>query len=162
MKVLISDIKKENAPLILKEEIEYSLEQYSHVFSLNKIKKVDVEAKCSNYGDIIEIAFKIKANLVLQCSYTLEDVDYFMDTDEVLEFSFEPMNEEIIVLEGNEIDLDEHVLSIIIGNIPLRVIKKGAKLPNVDGVRVLTEDELEEEKKNSLDPRLAALDDWEE
>ena len=162
MKVLISDIKKEKTPLILKEEIEYALEQYSHVFSLNKIKKVDVEAKCSNYGDIIEIAFKIKANLVLQCSYTLEDVDYFMDTEEVLEFSFEPMNEEIIVLEGNEINLDEHVLSIIIGNIPLRVIKKGAKLPNVDGVRVLTEDELEEEKKNSLDPRLAALDDWEE
>ena len=162
MKVLISDIKKEEAPLILKEEIKYLPEQYSHVFSLNEIKKVEVEAKCSNYGDIIEVEFKIKADLVLQCSYTLEDVDYLMDTEETLEFSFEPINEEIIVITGNEIDLDEHVLSIIIGNIPLRVIKKGAKLPSVEGVRVLTEDELEEERKNTLDPRLSALDDWEE
>ncbi|MCH5180382.1 MAG: DUF177 domain-containing protein [Erysipelotrichales bacterium] len=162
MKVLVSDIKKEKSPIILKEEIKYLPEQYSHVFSLNKIKKVEVEAKCSNFGDIIEIYFEIKADLVLQCSYTLEDVDYLMDVNETLEFSFEPINEEIIEIEGNEIDLDEYVLSIIIANIPLRVIKKGAKLPSVDGVRVLSQDEFEEEKKNTLDPRLAALDDWEE
>ena len=114
MKVLVSDIKKEKSPIILKEEIKYLPEQYSHVFSLNKIKKVEVEAKCSNFGDIVEIYFEIKADLVLQCSYTLEDVDYLMDVEETLEFSFEPINEEIIEIEGNEIDLDEYVLSIII------------------------------------------------
>lgn len=162
MELLISDIKKSNAPLTLKEEVVFEKKDYEQVFSLKKINQVNVEAKCSNYGEIIEIEFHILANLTLLCSYSLEDVEYKMNVKETLEFSFEPLNEEIIEIKENVLNLDEHILGIIIANIPLRVIKKGAKLPSVEGVRVISEEEYEEEKQNTLDPRLSALDNWEE
>lgn len=162
MELLVSNIKKANAPLIIKEEVVFNEKDYEQVFSLKKINKVMVEVKCSNYGEIIEVEFQINADLTLLCSYSLEDVEYKMNVKETLEYGFEPLNEEIIEIEGNVINLDEHILGIIIANIPLRVIKKGAKLPSIDGVRVISEEEYEEEKKNTLDPRLAALDNWEE
>ena len=42
------------------------------------------------------------------------------------------------------------------------MVKQGAKLPNIKGVKVWSEDEFEENHKNQLDPRLKALDDWED
>ena len=99
---------------------------------------------------------------MLQCSYTLEDVDYDVDTEEILEFSEDPLDEEILEITGNTINIDDYVLGIIIGNLPLKVVKKGAKLPDIKGVKVWSEDEFEENHKNQLDPRLKALDDWED
>ncbi len=162
MKVIISDLKRASAPIIMKDEINYSPQEYAQVFSLNKIKKVNVEAKCSNFGEIIEIHLKIDAQLVLKCSYSLEDVNYRMKTEEILNFSFSPINDEIVQIDGNEINLDDSVLAIIIANIPLRIKKKGAKPVEVEGVRVLSEDEYEKEKNNTPDARFSALDDWKE
>ena len=162
MKVTVLDIKNAKAPLELAETLHFPKSSYENVATLNEIKDVKVKAKCSNYGDIIEIKLEIHAPLVLQCSYTLEDVDYDVDTEEVLEFSEDPLDEEILEITGNTINIDDYVLGIIIGNIPLKVVKKGAKLPNIKGVKVWSEDEFEENHKNQLDPRLKALDDWED
>lgn len=162
MKVTVLDIKYAKAPLELEEVISFPKSSYEHVATLNEIKDVKVKAICSNYGDIIEIKLQIQAPLILQCSYTLEDVDYDINTEEILEFSEDPLDEEILEITGNTINIDDYVLGIIIGNIPLKVVKKGAKLPNIQGVKVWSEDEFEENHKNQLDPRLKALDDWDD
>ena len=141
MKVTVLDIKNAKAPLELEETLHFPKSSYENVATLNEIKDVKVKAKCS---------------------YTLEDVDYDVDTEEVLEFSEDPLDEEILEITGNTINIDDYVLGIIIGNIPLKVVKKGAKLPNIKGVKVWSEDEFEENHKNQLDPRLKALDDWED
>ena len=86
MKVTVLDIKNAKAPLELEETLHFPKSSYENVATLNEIKDVKVKAKCSNYGDIIEIKLEIHAPLVLQCSYTLEDVDYDIDTEEVLNF----------------------------------------------------------------------------
>lgn len=161
MKVNISELKSKNF-LELEETIEYIPENYSHVFSLRHVGETKVQAECTNLGEIIEVKLHIVTKLVLACSYTLEDVDYPIDITESLEFSESPINEEILPLNGNEICLDEYVLSLIVAHIPIRVIKKGAKLPQVKGVEVKSQEEFEEQQKNKLDPRLAALDNWEE
>lgn len=162
MKIIVSEIKQGNAPLIIEDEIIFDKKDYEQVFSLRKIEKVKVKAECANYGELINIDVHVEANLVLQCAYTLQDVDYFLKIEDTLEFSNEPLDEEIFEITGNEINLDKFILELIIANIPLRVIKKGAKLPKVKGVQVLSQDEFEAQNKDKLDPRLSALDDWEE
>lgn len=162
MKLLISDIKRQKGTETYNFSIDFAKEKYAHVFSLNKINKVDVEANVSDFGELIQIELHVITKLILQCSYTLEDVDYPLDFHETLEFSENPMGEDILELPNYEIDLDEYVLSLIVAHVPLRVIKKGAKLPVVKGVKVISQDEFEEENKNKLDSRLSALDNWEE
>lgn len=162
MKLLISDIKRQKRTETYNFSIDFAKEKYAHVFSLNKINKVDVEANVSDFGELIQIELQVTTKLILQCSYTLEDVDYPLDFHETLEFSENPMGEDILELPNYEIDLDEYVLSLIVAHVPLRVIKKGAKLPIVKGVKVISQDEFEEENKNKLDSRLSALDNWEE
>ncbi|MCI6357282.1 MAG: DUF177 domain-containing protein [Erysipelotrichaceae bacterium] len=162
MKLLISDIKRQKRTETYNFSIDFAKEKYAHVFSLNKINKVDVEANVSDFGELIQIELHVTTKLILQCSYTLEDVDYPLDFHETLEFSENPMGEDILELPNYEIDLDEYVLSLIVAHVPLRVIKKGAKLPIVKGVKVISQDEFEEENKNKLDSRLSALDNWEE
>lgn len=162
MKVVISDLKRYEGALELKDTLYFDKETYKQVFSLNEIKKVNVIAKCSNYGNIIEIELSIKADLILQCSYSLEDVDYKLNFKETLDFSYDDIDDEIFEIQGNEIELDEYVLSLIIAHIPLRVKKSGAETISVKGVKVISEDDFNEQEKEKLDPRLAALDAWEE
>ena len=109
MKVTVLDIKNAKAPLELEETLHFPKSSYENVATLNEIKDVRVKAKCSNYGDIIEIKLEIHAPLVLQCSYTLEDVDYDVDTEEALEFSEDPLDEEILEITGNTINIDDYV-----------------------------------------------------
>ena len=62
--------------------------------------------------------------------------------------------------KDNNIDLDEYILGILLANVPVRIVKKGAKLPG-DGnnYRVISEDQYQKEKENSQDSRWSALDD---
>lgn len=144
------------------EYISFSKEEYAQVSMLRDIKSCHVDCKVNDYGTIIEVDLSLHADLVLECSYSLEDVDYPMEHQEVLEFSDEIEDEDIIPFNGNSIELDNYILEIIIAKLPLRIKKQNAKTIEVKGVRVMSEDELEEERNSTLDPRLKALDDWEE
>ena len=54
------------------------------------------------------------------------------------------------------------ILALIDSYVPLNVTKPGAKKPtDGEGYRVLSEEELLEERKSAKDPRWAALDDIE-
>lgn len=138
--------------------INFAHSEYEHVFSLRHIGKVDVKIKAKEYKEIAEVELEIKADLILASSYTLADVNYKLEASETLEFSATLESDDIIPLTNNEIDLDEHILGIIIAHIPLRVINKGEKIPQVKGVRVLKQEEFEKEEAQKLDPRLSALD----
>lgn len=161
MKILVSQLDKINKT-VFEDDIVFKKEDYEQVSILRSIENCHVCAKVKNYVSIIEIELHIVANMTLVCSYTLQDVPYTMDTSDVFEFSNTIEDEEIFAFDGNEIDLDELILGVIIGELPLRIRKEGAELPSVDGVRIMSEDEVEEERKNTLDPRLKALDDFEE
>ena len=54
------------------------------------------------------------------------------------------------------------ILALIDSSVPLNVAKPGTKKPDGgEGYRVLSEEELMEERKNAKDPRWSALDDIE-
>lgn len=63
---------------------------------------------------------------------------------------------------GNNIDLDPYIFGLILASVPIRVIKKGAKLPKDRyGVRFLSEDDLEKERQKEKESPFDVLKDLE-
>ncbi len=153
--------------LVEEEDITYSTEQLQGIHSLIRMPYVHGKVELSEDDGIVHALFSIKANLVLECAYTLQEVDYKVDFDDELDFCFikdeyHEEDENLIYIEGNTLDLDIYILGLIITEIPMKVVKKGAKLPtNGKDYEVITEDEYYNRHKDKVDPRLSALDDFE-
>ena len=75
-------------------------------------------------------------------------------------FSNEEDNSEDCYFEpGVNIDLDPHILALILAEVPHNIVKSGASLPKSgDGYRVLSEEEYLEEKKNKKNSAFDILD----
>lgn len=152
--------------IIEEEDIIYSLEQIKGIHSLIRIPFVHARVELSEDDGIVHAKFHIKADLVLECAYTLEEVDYKVNFHDELDFCFikdgyQEEDENLIYIEGSTLDLDNYILGLIITEIPMKVVKKGAKLPtNGKDYEVITEDEYYNRHKDKVDPRLSALDDF--
>ena len=103
----------------------------------------------------------VSGDATVRCSYTNEEFVYKYKNSEDMVFS-DDENSEDYFYKGNDIILDDYLISIVDNAIPLKPIKKGASKPKSgEGYRFLTEDELEAERNSRKDPRWAALDDIE-
>ena len=92
----------------------------------------------------------------------MEDVNLDINAKDDLEFTDNEEDDGCYLAQGPLIDLDEYILGILLANVPVRIVKKGAKLPDSgNGYRVLTQDEYQKEKENTQDPRWDALNDLE-
>ena len=152
----------ENNHLEIEDDIDFS----SAVLDPNHIRKIEnahVKLKADEYEDIIVANFEIQADIIGVCSYTLEDVPLHLKFKDSLEFSNEINDDEDIIYEDKPIfSLDEYILQLIVGEVPLKLVKKGAKLPNSgQDYRVISEEEYEKEKSSKTDPRWSKLDDVE-
>lgn len=143
---------------VQEEDIDFSHETFDP-YHIRKINKAHVVITGNDYDEILLLNLKISYEVIGVCSYSLEDVIYKSNISTSLSFSFEEEDEEIIHIDNPIFDIDQYVLGLIIADVPLRLIKKGAKLPSSgEGYRVITEDQYNEEQKNKTDPRWAALD----
>lgn len=141
------------------ESIDFSAAQLnpSHI---RKIANCDVVAEATDYDSLLYIKLKIKALVIGVCSYSLKDVEIKLNIEDDLTFSDSEDDEDTYFCKDNIIDLDEYVLGILLANVPVKIVKKGAKLPqNGKGYRVLTQDEYDKEKENNVDHRWDKLDD---
>lgn len=152
----------ENDHLEIEDDIDFSSANLdpNHI---RKIENAHVKLKADEYEDIIVANFEIQADIIGVCSYTLEDVPLHLKFKDSLEFSNEINDDEDIIYEDKPIfSLDEYILQLIIGEVPLKLVKKGAKLPNSgQDYRVISEEEYEKEKSSKTDPRWSKLDDVE-
>ena len=146
---------KENKPEVLEEDIDFSKEFFddNHV---RRIPSCHVKLTLTEYENILECLMEIKADVIASCAYTLEDVPLKVNVKEKLYFSSDEMDqdsEDIIYEPGNEILMDNYVLSYVIASVPHNVHKKGAKLPNDGkGYRVLSEEDFIKEKQTEKKP----------
>ncbi len=150
--------------LEIEETIRYSKEETQNIYTLLDMKDVQVKAKATYEGDFVHLDLDIQTDLVLECAYTLEAVDYPMHLQEAVELCFQRTTEEeqedVIYVDGDYYDLHDLILSFIITEIPLKVVKKGASLPkDGDGYEVISEDEYYRRQQEQTDPRFACLDD---
>ena len=129
----------------------------------NHVKRIDkclVKVIATEFGDVLQCAISGNADVIASCSYTLEDVPLHVEFKETLYFSSEVMGSQECYYEpGVEIDLNPHILALILAEVPHNITKSGASLPKSgNGYRVLSEDDFEKERKNKGNSAFDALD----
>ena len=148
-----------NKPETFDEEIDFS----SLKLDENHVKKISncvVKVIATEFGDVLQCSINGEADVIASCSYTLDDVPLHVNFKETLYFSSEVVGSEECYFEpGVEIDLDPHILALILAEVPHNITKSGAKLPNSgEGYRVLSEDDYLNEKKNKKNSAFDILD----
>ena len=138
------------------EDIDFSSYQ-GDPYHVRSIKSCHMDLSVLNYDELLVLSFNIKGEVMTTCAYTLEEIPYQYSVKETVELAGNEDDEFEIINET--IDIDEILITLIISNVPMKVVKKGAKLPsNGDGYQVMSEDEANERKKASP---FDALDDLE-
>ena len=142
------------------DEVDFS----KYPFDENHVRRIDscsVKVVATDFGDVLQVQLSGEANVIASCSYTLEDVPldvkfkdsfYFTDSkdNEAEDCYFEP---------GVEIDLDPHILALILAEVPHTLTKSGASLPKSgNGYRVLSEDDYLKEKEHKGNSAFDILD----
>lgn len=142
------------------EELDFS----KLAFDENHVKRIEscsVTVVATEFGDVLQCVISGKAHVVTSCSYTLDDVPldvafkdsfYFTDSkdDEAEDCYYEP---------NVEIDLDPHIIALILAEVPHNIVKSGATLPKSgNGYRVLSEDDFIKEKSHKGNSAFDILD----
>jgi uncharacterized metal-binding protein YceD (DUF177 family) len=143
-KLINNNLYEEEADLTF---LDIPLKKYQNLKSIDTCH-VNLNYRLSN--DVLFVEFKIKANLTLLCSYSLDDVPYKMSLFEHINFvnDKELISQETVYEPHNLIELDEYVLDFILFSIPTKVVKKGSELPkNGKGYRILSEDDVKKERE---------------
>ncbi len=148
-----------NKDYFIEDDLDFSNESFNpnHI---RKIGKTHVKITGNDYDDYLILDFDIKSEVVGVCSYSLEDVPLSIKAKASLSFTYEEEDEETIHIDSPIFDVDEYIIDLIVSEVPMKIVKKGAKLPTSGaGYRVLTEDEYNKEQEEKVDPRWKALDD---
>ena len=158
----ISRFNFQNNVLDIEDDIDFSNAELDHSH-IRKISSCHVKVHGQEYEDLIILEIKIEAEVVGVCSYSLEDVPLKLKFKDTLHFSNEIEDDEETIFEDKPIfDLDPYILELIITEVPMKIVKKGAKLPDSgNGYRVLSEEEYLKEKEEKKDSRWSKLDDVE-
>lgn len=129
------------------EDMDFSTYQ-GDPYHVRSIKSCHLDLSVTNYDELIVLSFNIKGEVMTTCAYTLEEIPYSYHVKETIELADNEEDEFEII--NNQIDIDQIVITLIVSNVPMKVIKKGAKLPSGgDGYRVLSEEDAKKEKKSS-------------
>ena len=148
----------------LDEDVNFDPETYKCYPPLLEVKKCHVQIKVRRYEQFIYMILNIKADVVLQCSYTLKPFDSKIKTNEELHFAnrVEEGDDDLIEFRGNYIELDKYIFDSLSASIPPSPKAPGASLPKGGkDYRVISSDDYLKEKEEKIDPRFAALDDLE-
>ena len=142
-----------------KEDVDFStltLDE-NHV---KRIEKCQVKVNATEYGDVLLCEINGEASVIASCSYTLEDVPLKVKFHEKFYFSDQDDGSDNCYFEpGVNIDLDPHILALILAEVPHNITKSGAKLPESgNGYRVLSEEDFLEEKKHKKNSAFDILD----
>ena len=142
-----------------KEEVDFSSQKFddNHV---RRIDKCSVKVDATEYGDVLRVQISGEAEAIASCSYTLEDVPLKVKFKEDFFFSSEEDSSQDCYFEPSvNVDLDPHILALILAEVPHNITKSGASLPKSgEGYRVLSEEEYLEEKKTKKNSAFDILD----
>lgn len=127
---------------------------------LKALKDVEVDIVIyRDYSDRLKTEVKTSGIMVCPCAITLEDVEVDFDLEEEVILSFE--DEDDVYFVDKELDLKELILSFILPEVPIKVVKnEKIEYPNGDGWRVMTEDAFLESKAEAIDPRWEKLKEY--
>jgi|SRR5690625_4394700 len=132
---------------------------------IRKIGLVQVKGFCTIDKSEFIFNFNVSGVMILPCSRTLVDVPYSFSFDATEIFSTEgninkeDMDEDIQIhqISGDTIDLTPFIKENIILETPYRVISNEEMVDKGTGWTFYTEEMLQQEKEQAIDPRLSKL-----
>ena len=148
-----------NKDYVLEGDIDYSNVSFdpSHIRSIGL---THIKITGNDYDELFVVNVVGTAEVVGVCAYSLEDVLLKIKINDTLTFTFEEEDEDVIHIDNPIFEIDPYILDLIISEIPLKIVKPGAKLPEAgDGYRVMSEDEYLKENSEKKDHRWDKLDD---
>lgn len=112
-----------------------------------------------NALDELTAHLEISGDMICPCAITLEDVLVPFNISEDTELSFQEKEDAYLV--EKELDIKDFVLTFILPEVPIKVVKNGKiEYPRGDGWRVMTEETYRRLKDEEIDPRLARLKEY--
>lgn len=157
-------IKQKDGCFDFDETLGFPSEMFHHLSQINGLKDVNVKGhgRLDMKNHQLYVDFQIKGQMILPCAISLEDIDYPFEIESSAIFAFYKPHEEEDVIEakGNTVDLTPVIFQEIMLDVPMRVVKDGAKLKTQGhGWKVLDEND-KSENEEYIDPRLAKLKDY--
>lgn len=149
MKWAVPELRRINKPITFDEVLNLE----NDIVGYNGCKAISPVSVAGEGHEFEEGRFifdmKIKCSLTLTCAITLEDIEYPMEIEakEIFAFSNEE-DEDLYLIQGQTIDLTTAIITNIIVNTPIKVVKEGAQLEN----------DFEEEEK--INPAFASLAEY--
>ena len=149
--------------LNLSEDVSFDPEVFVCHNPLIEVKDCRVELKAQRFEEFIYVTLTIKAKVVLQCSYTLQNFETTISGTDELHFApNKDEDEDCIEYRGTSIDMDPYIFNLLSASIPLSPKAPNAKAPKSgNGYRVLSEDEFLSEKEEEGNSQFDALKDLE-
>ena len=129
-------------------------------YHVRSIPSCHMKLSVTNYDDLISLYFIIEGEVKTSCAYTLEEIPYKYKISDVIELTGGEDDE--FEIKGEEIDIDDILITLIVSNVPFKVVKEGATLPSSgEGYRFISEEEAEEEAAQQEKPSaFDILDDF--
>lgn len=149
MKIYLSDIKDETQTF--QETITFDLSNYKLDY-LKDLSPINVNLKTRKISEqLFSISLNIKGKATLISAIKLDLIDYDISLNEDLLFtnSLELEDVDIIYFEGNYIDLDNIIYSLIMTSLPYNIKGKNEEA-NIsgEGYRIISEDQYNKEQKS--------------
>lgn len=172
MKFQKSDLDSLEVPYFrIDQEMAIEIEDHPRCREIRNVQVVG-DVFYEKHDAELSVQLDIAGEMVVPCAITLKplDIDFSVHYDEIFSFyaaddEEETMDEEsleeIIYLDAEELDLEPHLRSVVLAEIPLKVVDPELEdYPEGDGWVVMTEEAYEEEKSQEIDPRLAKLQEF--
>ena len=140
------------------EDIQINIEDIKSNPDIIEVKKLHIDLIAKEVVDLVLVEYRLKGNLILRSSRTLNPVPYQIDEKVTLTLCFEENDygdEDIIQVQDDEYDLYDEILSTLITSIPLKIIGKDEpEYIKGDNWEVISEDEYYKKKNQTVDTRL--------
>ena len=152
MRLTLAQLRKLAMPYRCSEELDLKEDLVDFEDIINT-SNVHVEYEIRERGiDTYLVEFKYEITLTMQCSITLNEVDYVISEEASEIFTTDSEMEDVFLIEGQTLDTKEAVLTNVLINKPMTV--------STEGVEFISDEEptedIEEEKIN---PAFAGLKD---
>lgn len=152
MKLTLAQLRKLQMPYRYSEELDLK-EELVDFEDIIDTSLVHVDYEIRERGiDTYLVEFKYEVTLTMQCSITLNEVEYVISEEGSEIFSTTDEVEDVFLIEGQTLDTKEAILTNVLINKPMTVSTEGAEFISDEE----PEEDIEEEQIN---PAFAGLKD---
>lgn len=153
---------KINVPVTYEENIDFKDASYDS-YHVRNIKDCHVVAIATEYGEFLNVKINISCIVLTTSAYTLKDLDYEVKIKDELCFTDnEDLSDAYFYEKLPQIEIDDYIFSLIVANVPTKVVGKNEKLPESgNGYRILSEEDFYNEKNDKKSSPFDILNDLE-